>query len=189
MSPRPRKSRNMGDPPRIQGFIPVGNIVSRDREPVIILYEEWEAFRLVDYNSLSHLEAARQMGISRPTLTRIYDQVRKKLAQAMVEGREIRIEGGYVGFHEDWYRCKNCNEVFSLEPGAEKKCPRCGSEDLIHLNETVRNWQRKRGHGRWRGMAAGYCVCPACGTKVDHEPGRPCNTYVCPKCGETMVRQ
>ncbi len=189
MSPRPRKSRNMGDPPRIQGFIPVGNIVSRDREPVIILYEEWEAFRLVDYNSLSHLEAARQMGVSRPTLTRIYDQVRKKLAQAMVEGREIRIEGGYVGFHEDWYRCKNCNEVFSLEPGAEKKCPRCGSEDLIHLNETVRNWQRKRGHGRWRGMAAGYCVCPACGTKVDHEPGRPCNSYVCPNCGETMVRQ
>ena len=179
----------MGDPPKIEGFVPVGSNAYREKEPVVILYEEWEAFRLVDYSFLSHLEAAREMGISRPTLTRIYDQVRKKLAIAMVEGREIKIGGGYVGFQGEWYRCRKCGEVFSLKQGAEKRCPNCGSDDLIHLNEMVKNWQRKRGHGRWRRRDAGHCMCPVCGTREEHEPGRPCNTYVCPKCGNTMIRE
>ncbi len=189
MSPRPRKSRRMGDPPRVQGFIPVGRTEGQESEPVNILYEEWEAFRLVDHEGLSHQEAALEMGVSRPTLTRIYNEARKKLACALVEGREIRIEGGFVGFRAEWYRCMRCHAVFSLEEGEERKCPKCGSKELLHLNESVRNWQRKRGHGRWRHLDPGHCVCPACGTRVQHEPGRPCNTYVCPSCGAPMVRE
>ncbi len=188
MSPRPRKNRNIGRPPGILGFYPFGKRVWGKRDPVVILFEEWEALKLMDYDNLSQLEAARAMNVSRPTLTRIYDQVRKKLARAFVEGREIKIEGGFVGFEKEWYRCRSCHAVFSLDHGEEKKCPECGSTDIFNLNESVRDWQYMRGKDRWRGGMAEYCVCPSCGTKVKHEFGRPCNTYICPDCGNHMVR-
>lgn len=34
----------------------------------------------------------------------------------------------------------------------------------------------------------GYCVCAACGTKVAHQPGKPCTSMVCPKCKASMSR-
>jgi len=50
-----------------------------------------------------------------------------------------------------------------------------------------------RGSGIGRGqMEAGYpknCICPNCKTKVPHQPGVPCSTLVCPKCGTLMVRE
>ena len=189
MSPRPRKSRNIGKPPTTLGFYPVGKTLRGKKDLVIILFEEWEALKLVDYDHMSQLEAAREMGISRPTLTRIYDQVRKKIALAFVEGREMRIEGGFVGFEKEWYRCRQCHAVFSLEPGEEKKCPECDSRDIYNLNESVKDWQNMRKRGRRKGEPSGYCVCPSCGTRVKHEFGRPCNTYLCPECGQRMIRE
>ncbi len=188
MSPRPRKNRNIGKPPVILGFNPVGKTPGGGAVVIIILYEEWEALKLVDYDHLSQLEAGKQMGISRPTLTRIYDKVRKKLAQAFVEGCEIRIEGGFVGFEKEWYRCLKCHAVFSLGPGEEKKCPECGSKNIMNLNESVKDWQVTRKRGRWQGERSDYCICPSCGVKVKHEFGRPCNTYICPNCGRHMIR-
>jgi len=54
----------------------------------------------------------------------------------------------------------------------------------------------KGGMGRGRGQGgglgrgpSGYCVCPSCGTRVPHEPGVPCTSMKCPKCGATMVRE
>ena len=35
---------------------------------------------------------------------------------------------------------------------------------------------------------AGYCLCPACGTKVGHPPGTPCTSINCPKCDVMMTR-
>lgn len=49
-----------------------------------------------------------------------------------------------------------------------------------------------RGQGRGRGIGAGptgYCVCPNCGTRVPHEPGVPCSSMKCPKCGAFMIRE
>ena len=119
----------------------------------------------------------------------LYEQIRKKLARAFVEGREIKIEGGFAGFEKEWFRCRNCHGVFLLKPGDEKKCPECGSKDIYNLNESVRDWQTMRRRGRWRGEAVEYCICPSCGTKVKHIFGRPCNTYICPNCGNRMVRE
>jgi len=50
-------------------------------------------------------------------------------------------------------------------------------------------WQRK---GRMRGDAygpGGYCICPKCGHKVDHERGVPCASLKCPKCGINLTRK
>lgn len=51
---------------------------------------------------------------------------------------------------------------------------------------------RGQGHGRrvGRGMdSGGNCLCPSCGTIVPHQPGIPCTTVKCPKCGTLMLRQ
>lgn len=60
------------------------------------------------------------------------------------------------------------------------------------------------GHGAGRGTGAGrgpgrlgvnalgpggYCVCPACGTKVEHQRGIPCTGLTCPKCGSPLARE
>ncbi len=52
--------------------------------------------------------------------------------------------------------------------------------------------QGRGGRGRMGGNAAGpggYCVCPSCGKKVPHKPGKPCTTMKCPNCGTKMIRE
>ncbi|MGI6595227.1 MAG: hypothetical protein GX554_01490 [Elusimicrobia bacterium] len=51
---------------------------------------------------------------------------------------------------------------------------------------TGRGGRRGRG-GRGAGPS-GFCVCPACGEKVEHQTGSPCYTMLCPKCGKRMTR-
>lgn len=58
--------------------------------------DEFEAVRLIDHMGLEHEQAASQMEISRPTVTRIYASARKKIADALVLGQALRIEGGPV---------------------------------------------------------------------------------------------
>ncbi len=78
MSPRPRRFRNIDTPPRIQGYQPIG-ISGEHKNPVSLQIEEYESFKLVDYDGLLHAAGARKMGVSRPTFTRIYESVRKKI--------------------------------------------------------------------------------------------------------------
>jgi len=48
------------------------------------------------------------------------------------------------------------------------------------------------GGGRMRGPVQGglegSCVCPKCGTKIEHKRAEPCNTLKCPQCGTVMDR-
>jgi len=49
-----------------------------------------------------------------------------------------------------------------------------------------------KGPGRMGGTAlgpGGFCVCPMCGTKVEHRRATPCNKMTCPKCGSELVRE
>jgi len=110
-------------------------------EPVILKYEEFESLRLVDYDLLSQDIAAKQMNISRPTFTRIYNRALKTIAKAFVEGKSIEIEGGNFQFEHDWYRCKKC---FKLIEGIEnhsrcKDCNAYGLKELIRINQSVIN--------------------------------------------------
>ncbi|GAA0794367.1 DUF134 domain-containing protein [Clostridium sp. AF19-22AC] len=91
--PRPQKCRCICSRPKVKGFTPVGH---ESGETVIIGYDEYEAVRLLDYVKLTQEQCAKKMNISRPTVTRIYEEVRQKIADAMVNGKEIRIEGGDV---------------------------------------------------------------------------------------------
>lgn len=130
--PNRRRSRRIMMPPLMEGFKPFG-IPMRDLEPVVLLYEEYEALRLADYENLTQEEAATRMNVSRPTFTRIYDKARKNIARAFIEGKAILIQGGTYITDDYWYRCYNCHEtMITLKP--LKNCRKCDSEKIIPLN-------------------------------------------------------
>ena len=60
----------------------------------ILKVEELESIRLKDYLRLSQEEAAERMGVSQPTFHRILSEARRKIAEAFIEGKAIRVEGG-----------------------------------------------------------------------------------------------
>lgn len=64
------------------------------REGLILKVEELESIRLKDYQQLSQEEAAKKMGVSQPTFHRILSEAHRKIAEAFVEGKAIRIGGG-----------------------------------------------------------------------------------------------
>ena len=118
----------------MKGFKPFG-IPRKMLDEVTLLYDEYEAIRLVDCEGLHHEKAAEQMNVSRPTLTRIYEKARKTVALALVEGKMINIEGGNVQFDREWFRCRRC---YKLIGGMEnhircKDCNTYGEDELIPI--------------------------------------------------------
>ena len=65
-------------------------------EEVVLALDELEALRLVDYESLSQEQAGERMGVSRGTIGRLLEKGRRTVADALVHGRALRIEGGTV---------------------------------------------------------------------------------------------
>jgi hypothetical protein len=101
---------------------------------VELLYEEYEAIKLADYDLLNHQEASDLMGISRPTFARIYETARRKIARAMVETREIRSVFGHARLDGSWHICNECHARFTLPaPNSVQVCPICKSEDASPL--------------------------------------------------------
>jgi len=120
-------------PPPMDGFKPFG-IAVRQREAVVLLFEEFEAIRLTDYENLTQEEAAEKMKISRPTFTRLYDKARKSIARAFVEGNPIVFSGGDYITDDYWYKCKDCFEtMITLKPADH--CRTCDSENLLPLDK------------------------------------------------------
>ncbi len=128
--PRRRRLRKIVAPPNFKGYKPYG-VNTHERLPVELLYEEYEAIKLADYDLLTHLEAAQLMGVSRATFARIYEAARRKVAKALVETREIKTVFGNVELDNSWWVCKRCNARFTIpKTMAECKCPLCGSENV-----------------------------------------------------------
>lgn len=132
---RPLKCRNIANPPQMKGYKPFG-VSQCSTESIKLTYEEFESFRLANYEMLQQEEAAAQMNVSRPTFTRIYNKALKVIATAFAEGKAIEIEGGNFSFSSDWYRCKRCYKLFN---GCENhvKCNNCdhfGKEELVKLS-------------------------------------------------------
>ncbi|MCK5856341.1 MAG: DUF134 domain-containing protein [Bacteroidales bacterium] len=190
--PRQARYRKVEYPPLNKGFVPIGKKTKSD-EVVFLLVEEYEAVRLLDNEYMNQVDAAKRMEVSRPTLTRIYDSARKKLAQALVNSLRIEIVGGQVEFEHEWFRCMKCNTVFQVHDLQEKQeCPNCKSSDLLHINDDLRK-QPKRSHNYHRRNHKdnnnGFCVCEQCGKRISHKPGHPCRKMDCPDCDTSMTRE
>ncbi len=119
-------------PPLMDGYKPFG-IPRRELETVVLQFEELEAIRLADYEHLYQEEAAKKMGVSRPTFTRLLDSARTKLAKALMEGRAILFKGGAYITDDYWYKCHNCNErMVALK--RLNQCRTCESDEIIQLS-------------------------------------------------------
>ena len=89
--PRPSRCRRVCCEPDIRGFAPDKCCVA---DPVVLLVEEYECVRLIDLKKRTHDQCARQMQISRTTVTEIYEKARFKIADALINGKRLVIDGG-----------------------------------------------------------------------------------------------
>ena len=76
-------------------FKPAG-VPMRDLEEVVVALDELEALRLADLEALYQEQAAARMNISRPTFARVVEAARRKVADALIHGKALRLEGGPV---------------------------------------------------------------------------------------------
>ena len=91
--PRPRKLRFVQGRPIVDAFIP-NRMPPWGREEVILPIEDLEAIKLNDFQGLDQETAARMMNVSRQTFGRILTEARTIVADALVMGKVLRIEGG-----------------------------------------------------------------------------------------------
>ena len=95
--PRPRICRRVRFRPGVTYFKPAG-VRMTELDETILSVDEYEAVRLVDLEGIEQSKAGEQMKISQPTLSRLLKSGRKKLAEAIVKGKAIRIQGGSFKF-------------------------------------------------------------------------------------------
>lgn len=104
--PRPKCRRNICGMPDKNYFKPRG-IPTVDLDEVNLTLDEFEAIRLADYEQLYQEEAAARMNISRQTFGRIVEEAHKKIADVLLNGKALKIEGGEVSLDEFKPSCKS----------------------------------------------------------------------------------
>lgn len=93
--PRPRKRRVIAHRPPVTVFKPAG-VRARELDWVTLPLDEYEALRLADYEGLDQEAVAERLGVSRPTVSRMLEEARRRVARVLVEGQALAIEGGPV---------------------------------------------------------------------------------------------
>lgn len=125
--PRPVKQRYCASAPRSRLFKPRG-IPLEDLTLATLTIDEFEALRLADLLGHSQEEAAAMMNISRATFGRIVERARRTVADALVHGHALAIEGGEViRTRHAHVRCRNCRHPWDVPaPVADSfRCPHC----------------------------------------------------------------
>ena len=135
--PRPPKWRRVGALPPVTHFKPVG-IPLHMLDAVQLSVEEAEAIRLRDLEGLEQEACAERMRVSRPTFHRVLASARSKLADALVNGKAIRIEGGNFEMAERVFRCaedgQEWNVSFDTMVGdVPPICPRCHGQNAAPI--------------------------------------------------------
>lgn len=92
--PRPKKNRRTNCDPTAVYFKPRG-IPIKELQECVLEEDELEAFKLADYEDCSHEDGAKEMDISRATFGRILKSARKKVIEAILEGKAIKIRRSF----------------------------------------------------------------------------------------------
>jgi len=147
---RPFRCRCVRCMPGTNYFKPRG-IPLTTLEEVNLTVDEFEAIRLADLEGLYQEESAKKMEISRQTFANIINSAHKKIAEAIVKVKAIRIEGGvYRMANMRKFKCYDCNHEWEMPygTGRPQECPQCKSKN-IHRAEEDRGYARAgRGRGR-----------------------------------------
>jgi predicted DNA-binding protein (UPF0251 family) len=135
---RPQKHRRVAFNPEISYFKPRG-IPMFDLEEVRLTVDQREAIRLSDLLGMSHEDAGRRMGVSRATFGRIVQRARMAVADALINGKAINVEGGnykLISTTRIFY-CNNCSREWEepLGTGRPECCPSCKEDDFYRIGQ------------------------------------------------------
>jgi predicted DNA-binding protein (UPF0251 family) len=154
---RPPKCRRVAFLPGVTYFKPAG-IPLRALEEVRLTVEEAEAIRLKDLEGLEQEQGAEKMNISRPTFQRVLASARLKMADALLNGKAIRIEGGNFEMSPLRFSCAYGHEwdvPFEVATSAPPQlCPVCNEPSVEPLVPAGFGWGG-RGQGWHRGRHRG----------------------------------
>ncbi len=149
---RPRNCRRVGSIPQSTYFKPRG-IPLTMLEEVILTVDECEAIRLADLESLYQEQAAERMKVSRQTFGRIIESAHKKVAEALVKGKALKIEGGQFEMTSmRKFMCSNCQHAWEIPygTGRPENCPSCKSDNIRRAEEDG-GYARGAARGQGRG--------------------------------------
>ena len=150
--PRPIKCRRVAHIPGTIYFKPAG-IPLRELDEVVVSVDEIEAIRLKDIEGLEQEQGAEKMNISRPTFQRMLISARAKIADALINGKAIRIEGGNIEMTQHRFRCAKDGQEWEvpseeIASGQPQCCPKCNTPQEAPVAPP---WCQGRGRGRGRG--------------------------------------
>lgn len=161
---RPTKWRRIEHIPTVENFVP-SDREAEEFDKNTLKLEELEALRLKDLEGLEQVECAEKMKVSRPTFQRILFSARKKVADSLIKGKAIRIEGGYYTRNICPAKCLECGhnwkesfENMEQINRGEYTCPECGSQNITCNRGGKGGFCRAHCHryrGRFRGGRGG----------------------------------
>jgi len=157
---RPRRARSISFQPDVTYFKPIGVPMAHLKE-TMLSFDELETIRLIDSEGLDQTKSAKKMKISQSTLSRLLKEGRKKLADAIIQGNAIKIQGG------------NFKMVQPTGRGLGRGRGIGGGGRM----------------GKFAAGPSGNCVCLKCGHKEAHQTGVSCYQKKCPKCQNPMTRE
>lgn len=113
--PRPRKRRRVCCLPESNMFGPL-NTKNTDSGFITMTVDEYESIRLIDLEGMMQEACADRMNVARTTVQRIYNEARHKLAESLVNGKTLRIEGG------DYRLCEQSEQAYGCGRCRRHRC-------------------------------------------------------------------
>ena len=125
--PRPQKKRRICAMPEFAAFAPCHRDMEAER--VDMTLDEYAAIRLIDLLGCTQEECANQMEIARTTVQAIYDSARKKVADALINGKRLEIGGGQYRICPHSGQC--CEHACRKRENRGKHCCSKGKDEEV----------------------------------------------------------
>jgi len=117
--------------------VPLGEL-----EEIVLNLDETEAIRLSDLDGLGQVESARKMKVSQSTFQRILSRAHKKIAEVLIQGKAIKIQGGEFVMTKRpvrQFKCEGCGNIWEVpfgtgKKGIELKCPKCKAGTIHRID-------------------------------------------------------
>ncbi len=189
---RPKRRRRVQSLPPAGRFEPVGASRASGQDVELSL-DEVEALRLADIEAIYHEEAATAMGVSRSTYGRVLESARHKVALALWGGSALVIDGGAIDIRDDGHSGRGRGLGRGMGRWGGNRDAEGRNLDGGRDHSADSGGEGERGSRRVEGGLGfgthGACICPKCGRKQEHQPGRPCKRERCPECGVALLRE
>lgn len=147
--PRPKITRCINFEPEVTYFKPRGVPLS-SLEEIDLTMDELETIRLKNYKRLEQTKCAKKMKISQSTFQRILCLANQKIADALINGKAIKIEGGVIKMNNEEkrkFKCENCKYEWEEEFGTGRRsimsCPKCKSEKIHRVDQDGHGFGRQ----------------------------------------------